>query len=65
MFLRDRYNIGKTKIHYYQGFITYNKGAHRLQIGYGRTRAGFNCAGGVCRYIPATKGLTLSYNYNF
>ncbi len=63
--LSDLYNIGKTKIHYYQGFITYNKGAHRLQIGYGRTRAGFNCAGGVCRYIPATKGLTLSYNYNF
>ncbi|WP_456002305.1 DUF6029 family protein, partial [Prevotella sp.] len=24
-----------------------------------------NCSGGVCRYIPATKGLTLSYNYNF
>ncbi len=33
--------------------------------GHHATRAGFNCSGGVCRYIPATKGLTLSYNYNF
>ena len=63
--LSDLYNLDSTHIHYYQGFVTYNRGAHRLQMGYGRTRAGFNCSGGVCRYIPATKGLTLSYNYNF
>ena len=63
--LSDLYNVGNTRIHYYQGYVTYSGGAHRLQLGYGRTRAGFNCSGGVCRYIPATKGLTLSYNYNF
>lgn len=63
--LSDLYNHGNTRVHYYQGFVTYSGGAHRLQLGYGRTRAGFNCSGGVCRYIPATKGLTLSYNYNF
>lgn len=63
--LSDLYNLGNTHAHYYQGFVTYNGGAHRLQLGYGRTRAGYNCSGGVCRYIPATKGLTLSYNYNF
>ena len=61
----DLYNAGNTHVHYYQGYVTYSGGAHRLQLGYGRTRAGFNCSGGVCRYIPATKGLTLSYNYNF
>ena len=61
----DLYNSGSTKIHYYQGFITFTKSAHRLQLGYGRTREGFNCSGGVCRYIPATKGVTLSYHYNF
>ena len=61
----DMYNCGKTDIHYYQGLVTYNTGAHRLQVGYGRTRAGYNCSGGVCRWIPAQKGLTLSYNYNF
>ena len=63
--LSDLYNVGNTRVHYYQGYVTYSGGVHRLQLGYGRTRAGFNCSGGVCRYIPATKGLTLSYNYNF
>ena len=61
----DMYNCGETDVHYYQGLITYNTGAHRLQVGYGRTRAGYNCSGGVCRWIPAQKGFTLSYNYNF
>lgn len=61
----DMYNSGETNIHYYQGYVTFNTGSHRIQLGYGRTRAGYNCSGGVCRYVPASKGLTLSYNYNF
>ena len=63
--ISDMYNSGVTNLHYYQGYITFNTGSHRLQSGYGRTRAGFNCSGGVCRYVPASKGVTLSYNYNF
>ena len=61
----DLWNHGDTKTHYYQGQLTYNLESHRIQLGYGRTRAGYNCSGGVCRYVPATKGFTLSYNYNF
>ena len=61
----DMWNNGDTKIHYYQGLVAFSSGSHRLQAGYGRTRAGYNCSGGVCRYVPATKGFTLSYNYNF
>lgn len=61
----DMYNAGTTHIHYYQGLVTCNIGQHRIQVGYGRTRAGYNCSGGVCRYIPAQKGFTVSYNYNF
>ena len=61
----DMYNKDDANGHYYQGFVTFNSGSHRLQLGYGRTRAGFNCSGGVCRYVPETKGVTLSYNYNF
>lgn len=61
----DMYNNGESKLHYYQGLVTFNAGAHRLQLGYGRTRAGYNCSGGVCRYVPASKGFTISYNYNF
>ena len=61
----DLWNCGDTDTHYYQGLVTYNIGSHRVQAGYGRTRAGYNCSGGVCRYVPAQKGFTLSYNYNF
>ena len=56
---------GTHKEHYIAGSVTYTHGAHRLQVGYGKTRAGYNCSGGVCRYVPASKGVTVSYNYNF
>ena len=61
----DMWNCGETDTHYYQGLVTFNAGSHRIQAGYGRTRAGYNCSGGVCRYVPAQKGFTISYNYNF
>lgn len=63
--MSDQWNCGATNIHYYQGLVTCNLDEHHIQLGYGRTRAGFNCAGGVCRYVPATKGVTLNYTYNF
>ena len=56
---------GTHKEHYFAGSVTYTNGAHRLQLGYGKTRAGYNCSGGVCRYVPASKGFTMSYNFNF
>ncbi len=61
----DMWNCGETNLHYYMGSVTFNYNAHRLMLSYGRTRAGFNCAGGVCRYVPASRGVQLSYNYNF
>ncbi len=63
--LSDMWNCGDTDHHYYQGLVTFTTGSHRIQGGYGRTRAGYNCSGGVCRYVPASKGFTISYNYNF
>ena len=63
--LSDQYNIDMTKEHYYMGSLAYATGSHRLQLGYGRTRAGINCSGGVCRYMPETKGIYLSYNGSF
>lgn len=56
---------GTHKEHYINGSVTFTHGVHRLQVGYGKTRAGYNCSGGVCRYVPASKGVTVSYNYNF
>ncbi len=61
----DMWNNGSTKTHYYMGAITGNYKANRLMLSYGRTRAGYNCSGGVCRYVPATRGFQISYSYNF
>lgn len=61
----DMYNVGVTNRHYYQGLVTYNIKSHRIQLGYVRNRAGYNCSGGVCRRVPASRGVQLSYNYNF
>ena len=61
----DSWNCGETKIHYYQALLTYTLNSHRIQAGYGRTNSGYNCSGGVCRWVPATRGFTLSYNYSF
>lgn len=63
--ISDMYNAGQSHLHYYMATVSLMAKSHRLQLGYGRTRAGYNCVGGVCRYVPASKGLTLSYNYNF
>ena len=54
-----------SKQHYYMFTGCFTHKSHRLQVGYGKTRAGYNCSGGVCRYVPASKGLQVSYNYNF
>lgn len=56
---------GTNKVHYLMGSVTYTHKAHRLQVSYGKTRAGYNCSGGVCRYVPASKGLLASYSFNF
>ena len=63
--LSDMWNCGETDVHYYQALVTYSLKSHRIQAGYGRTDAGYNCSGGVCRWVPATRGFTLSYNYTF
>ncbi len=57
---------GRTnRVHYFTVSATYSHHAHRLQLSYGKTDAGYNCSGGVCRYVPASKGLTASYSFNF
>lgn len=52
-------------VHYYNAMVTWTKGAHRLTLGYAKVRAGFNCSGGVCRWVPAQKGVQISYSFNF
>ncbi len=61
----QQFNIGLSKEYYYMYSITGIISSHHLQLSYGRTREGWNCSGGVCRYMPETKGLFLSYNFIF
>ena len=60
----DMYNPQGAE-HYARAGITWTGGSHRVMAACGRTRAGYNCAGGVCRYVPESKGWSLSYNYVF
>ena len=65
----DQYNYGNEietdRIHYYFTSAGYVKGANRIQLGYGKQRAGIFCVGGVCRTVPAASGLTLSITSSF
>jgi hypothetical protein len=65
----DQYNYGNDdpskQIHYLVGQLGYIGGTTRIAVGYGRQRAGIVCVGGVCRYVPASNGATMSITSSF
>jgi hypothetical protein len=65
----NQYNYGnkdKTKrVNYPIITCGYIRGATRFTVSYGRQRAGLFCVGGVCRFVPANNGLTLSFTQSF
>ena len=63
----DQYNHGndKQKNHYYNIAAGFKKGANRIQLGYGRQRAGIVCVGGICRNVPASTGFNVSIISSF
>lgn len=65
----DQYNFGNNnpdmRLHYLIGSVGWIKDATRLSVSYGRQRAGLFCVGGVCRFVPASNGLTLSFTQSF
>ena len=65
----DQYNYGNTKpkerIHYLIGSAGYTMGASRFMVTYGKQRAGIFCVGGVCRPVPASNGLSLTFTSSF
>lgn len=65
----DQYNYENPdptkKIHYYFGMIGYTNGPTRVSVSYGRQRQGIFCAGGVCRFVPASSGLNISISSSF
>jgi len=65
----DQYNYGNSitekRLHYYSVATAFAIGSTRIALNYGRQRAGILCVGGVCRYVPAANGLTLSITSSF
>lgn len=67
--LYDEYNYGNPKkeqrIHYLGGSVGYTKGTVRITLNGGRQRAGVFCVGGVCRFVPASSGVSASVSASF
>ena len=65
----DEYNYGNPvsdkQIHYYNLSMGYSQGTNRISVRYGRQREGLLCVGGVCRYVPASTGLTITLTSSF
>lgn len=78
MYVTDMYNYGYDtnsdlishgvdafRIHFYNFGGSYKKGSTRVALNYGRQRGGLVCAGGVCRYVPQSTGISLSLTTAF
>lgn len=63
--VENEYNSTLDKINYYSGGFSYSYKRTRVQLSYGRNRAGYICSGGVCRYMPAYTGTNLLFTTSF
>lgn len=65
----NQYNYGnpdpEKRVNYPIFTCGYIRDATRFMVSYGRQRAGLFCVGGVCRFVPASNGLTLSFTQSF
>jgi hypothetical protein len=67
--VQDEFNYGNPdddmKVHYYNLSFGYTQKSNRISLRYGRQREGLLCVGGVCRYVPASTGFTLTITSSF
>lgn len=65
----DQFNYGNSeasqRLHYVVGSFGYVRESSRFMVSYGRQRAGLFCVGGVCRFVPASNGLTFTFTQSF
>jgi hypothetical protein len=65
----DQWNYGnpnaEMQLHYYNVNVGYVYNTTRIALAYGRQREGIICVGGVCRYVPASTGVTLTVTSSF
>ena len=67
--VQDQWNYGNEdsnlQLHYYLVSAGYTYNTSRVFLSYGRQREGILCVGGVCRYVPAASGFTLTVTSSF
>jgi hypothetical protein len=67
--IADQWNFGNKvegeRYHYPLVAAGYNNNANRIQISYGKQKAGIVCVGGVCRPVPASNGFTITLTSSF
>ncbi len=64
---QDLFNYGhpNSANHYYSVTTGLVKDSHRIELRYGKVRAGLFCVGGVCREVPASNGFSINFTYSF
>ncbi|MDP4282341.1 MAG: DUF6029 family protein [Bacteroidota bacterium] len=69
MSVQDQWNYGNSdkdqQLHYYLVNAGFNYHSTRVSLSWGRQREGILCVGGVCRYVPASSGISLSVSTSF
>lgn len=69
MSVADEFNYGnddsEMQLHYYAISAGYTDGPTRIAVNYGRQREGLLCVGGVCRFVPAANGITITITSSF
>jgi len=63
--IKNYQNIEKGKPSYYSTGVSYSKNTTKIIASYGKQRGGLICYGGVCRYVPEFKGISISLNTTF
>lgn len=69
IYASDMYNYGNdldyNRTHYFTIGNAFRYKSLRAAVAYGRQREGLICVGGVCRWVPASSGVSLNVNFAF
>ncbi|WP_421917767.1 DUF6029 family protein [Marinifilum sp.] len=63
VFVSDQYNFGEEEKHYYLFGAAYAHKKSRIALSYGETRDGYTCVGGVCKFLPGAKALSMNLSW--
>lgn len=67
--VQNQWNYGNPEkakqIHYIMASTGYTRNATRIAASYGRQNDGIICTGGICRYVPAISGFSLTITSSF